>query len=126
MQKVEKPEVGQILYSSWGYDQTNIDFYQIVRVSDKGTVWIQPMSKKSETVGWEQYSVVPGEVITQKESWNWVVKVNEDGSVYRDRVAEVFEVKPSRHKWHGDGVTLNSYSGAWVWDGKPKHETKYA
>ena len=28
-------EVGQILYTSWGYDQTNVDFYQVVKVSGK-------------------------------------------------------------------------------------------
>lgn len=27
--------VGEILYSSWGYDQTNIDFYQVVEVGQK-------------------------------------------------------------------------------------------
>lgn len=28
-------KVGDILYSSWGYDQTNIDFYQVVAVNGK-------------------------------------------------------------------------------------------
>jgi hypothetical protein len=28
-------EVGNILYDSWGYDQTNIDFYQVVEVKPK-------------------------------------------------------------------------------------------
>lgn len=31
-------EVGQIYYDSWGYDQTNIDFYQIVEVKAKSVV----------------------------------------------------------------------------------------
>lgn len=31
-------EVGQIYYDSWGYDQTNIDFYQIVEVKPKSVV----------------------------------------------------------------------------------------
>lgn len=29
---------GMIFYSSWGYDQTNIDFYQIIRVTGKMAV----------------------------------------------------------------------------------------
>jgi hypothetical protein len=29
-------KVGQILYTSWGYDQTNIDFYQITATTPKG------------------------------------------------------------------------------------------
>jgi hypothetical protein len=28
-------KVGQVLYNSWGYDQTNIDFFQIVEVKQK-------------------------------------------------------------------------------------------
>ena len=36
----ERLAVGEILSSSWGYEQTNWDFYQIVKVSDK-SIWIQ-------------------------------------------------------------------------------------
>lgn len=32
-------KVGQVLYDSWGYEQTNIDFYQIVEVKPKSVVW---------------------------------------------------------------------------------------
>ena len=28
-------EVGQVFYDSWGYDQTNIDFYQVTQVGNK-------------------------------------------------------------------------------------------
>lgn len=35
-------EVGNVLYNSWGYDQTNIDFYQIVEVKEK-SIKIQPI-----------------------------------------------------------------------------------
>ena len=31
----ETIEIGTILYSSWGYEQTNITFYQLVRKSGK-------------------------------------------------------------------------------------------
>ena len=126
MEKVTKPEVGQILYSSWGYDQTNIDFYQIVRVSDKGTVWILPMSKQSDTVGWEQYSVLPGAVRTEHQVREYFGEPNDNG--FQDYRNVTVPIKPSRHKWNQSygGVTLSSYSCAWVWDGKPKHETKYA
>lgn len=39
--------VGDILYSSWGYDQTNIDFYQVVKVTAK-TITVKEISYKSE------------------------------------------------------------------------------
>jgi hypothetical protein len=31
-------QVGQVLYNSWGYDQTNINFYQIVGVKEKSII----------------------------------------------------------------------------------------
>jgi hypothetical protein len=37
-------KVGQVLYDSWGYDQTNIDFYQIVEVG-KMSVKIRPIGQ---------------------------------------------------------------------------------
>lgn len=33
---------GRILYNSWGYDQTNIDFYQITRRTEK-SIWFRPI-----------------------------------------------------------------------------------
>lgn len=38
-------KVGDILYDSWGYEQTNIDFYQIVRTTKK-SVWLRPIAKE--------------------------------------------------------------------------------
>lgn len=32
---VTMPKVGDLFYSSWGYDQTNIDFYQVTAVKGK-------------------------------------------------------------------------------------------
>ena len=39
-------KVGQALYQSWGYDQTNIDFYQIVEVKEK-TVKVREIGQVS-------------------------------------------------------------------------------
>jgi hypothetical protein len=33
---------GDIIYNSWGYDQTNVDFYQVVRCT-KSSVFIRPI-----------------------------------------------------------------------------------
>jgi hypothetical protein len=43
-------EVGQIYYDSWGYDQTNIDFYEIVEVKQKSVV-IRPIAGKTVETG---------------------------------------------------------------------------
>lgn len=45
-------KVGDILYSSWGYDQTNIDFYEVVKVLPKSVV-IREIGARSEVTGYE-------------------------------------------------------------------------
>jgi hypothetical protein len=50
--------VGTILYVSWGYDQTNIDFYQIIRVLKK-SVEIRPIGAKSEQTGFMSGKKMP-------------------------------------------------------------------
>lgn len=110
------PKVGDILYSSWGYDQTNIDFYKVVKVSGF-SVWIQELGKKIvEITGWAHERVVPT-----------------DSSTYETRNFETNETETrtypiSRHKiqyptWQTEKeyyVKLNSFSSASPWDGKPK------
>lgn len=37
--------VNDVLYCAWGYDQTNVDFYQVVKSTAK-TVWLRAIDKK--------------------------------------------------------------------------------
>ena len=39
-------EVGDIFVSSWGYGQTNIDFYELVAFAGKTQVVLRPIEKK--------------------------------------------------------------------------------
>lgn len=41
---------GDVLYTSWGYDQTNVDFYVVTRVSGKRT-WVRPVHGELEETG---------------------------------------------------------------------------
>jgi hypothetical protein len=43
----DKIEKGAIVYSSWGYDQTNVDFFVVVRRTKK-TAWYVPISATHE------------------------------------------------------------------------------
>ena len=94
--------VGDILYSSWGYEQTNIDFYQVVEVSNtKKTVKIREIESKIHSTGDMSGTKMPdignfiGEIKTKK-------------------------VQPNNY------VGLNSYSSASKWDGFPKSFSSYA
>jgi len=52
-------EVGQCLYASWGYDQTNIDYYQVTRVSRR-SVWFRQIDGRIlESNGYMSSTVQP-------------------------------------------------------------------
>jgi len=100
--KVAQPEVhvGDILVSSWGYDQTNIDFYEIVRATLK-TVALRKLEKK---------------VVRQSGTSEYVVPVEGKykGSAFRRKIGD----------YRGEiWVPISSYEGARLWDGKPKART---
>jgi hypothetical protein len=99
-------DVGDILSASWGYDQTNIDFYRIVRRTND-TVWLEHLTNRHvEATGWASETVMPGEP---------------DGTIIRRKLA----------RWGPDneihGCRFASTFG-WIsaWDGKPEHASHYA
>jgi hypothetical protein len=94
-------KVGDILDSLWGYDQTNVDYYQVIAVTAK-TVTLQKIRQNSEEDGFMQGHCTPRPNDFVKDS------------------------KPSTHKVSSNYINLTSYSGASLWDGKPMHWTAYA
>jgi hypothetical protein len=94
-------KVGDILDSLWGYEQTNVDFYQVIAVTAK-TVTIQEICKNRVETGWLQGACTPRPNDCVKES------------------------KPMVRKVHSNYININDYSGASLWDGKPMHWTAYA
>jgi len=91
---------GDILYSSWGYDQTNVDFYEVLAVT-KATATIQKIEKRIlPGSGRGQDSVVPIPGSLSQRSQPMVKRVRPEGS-----------------------VKISSYSNAYPWDGKPKQQT---
>ena len=118
------PKVGDTLYSSWGYDQTNIEFFKVVKVSEF-SVWIQEVgSKIVEVTGWAHEKVVPNDSPEyQVRNWDNVEDAFGNVNPYITKTHSI-----SRHKIqdYGDGygVSLNSFSSAWVWDGKPKGQSQ--
>lgn len=94
-------EVGSIFYSSWGYDQTNIDFYEVVGLTPQ-SVKVRMVRKNAEGGGVYGYKVTPrkGDFV---------------GEVMTKRLSEGYRGQPA--------ISINSYSSAWLWDGTPKTET---
>ena len=69
---------GDLFEMSWGYDQTNVDYFQVTRVSDKG-VWVREIGMKSVpgTQGFMCETVTPTKDNFLKESgWTGDYKAN--------------------------------------------------
>lgn len=43
--------VGDVLVNSWGYEQTNVDYYQVTSLIGKSSVEIRPIAKDSTETG---------------------------------------------------------------------------
>lgn len=104
-------KVGQIVWNSWGYDQTNIDFYLITKVT-KFQVYLRKLKSKTTETG---FMCGPTEPI-----------IGEFATVYNDDPIE------SRHSVRsgyagGDKWCVNfKYGCGYIWDGKPQQCSWYA
>jgi hypothetical protein len=93
--------VGNILVSSWGYDQTNIDFYKVVALHGKKSI-----------------SIVPIESLSNYNSMYMT------GTKIPDPDSKQGEVKKGIYGLYG--IKLESYSRAVLWNGKPQNYSSYA
>ncbi|OMH34807.1 hypothetical protein [Tersicoccus sp. Bi-70] len=96
-------KTGTIYCSSWGYDQTNIDFYEVVAATAK-TVQLRPIRSRC-------------------------VEVTGELSEYVEPVPGDYNGEPFRRKvltYARGAVAINGYTNAYPWDGRPRHATHYA
>ncbi|MAL73386.1 MAG: hypothetical protein CMM62_00220 [Rhodospirillaceae bacterium] len=93
---------GDILVAVWGYDQTNVDFYQVLAVRGKATVELQELRQESKETGFMTGTCTP----------------------CPDQFADKSE--PFTRRVLDDAVKIRSYSYARPWDGSPKRWSSYA
>ena len=103
-------KVGDIITNSWGYDQTNVDWYRVVRVSNV-YVWL-------ETVG--GHLVEATGPMAGMESLH--VDVSGDDPT---KWGAKGSGKITKHKASGQSVTMKFGSGS-RWDGRPLYSSWYA
>ena len=100
IEDAEKIVPGSILYSDWGYEQTNIDFYVIIdRVGI--TVTLQQIG------GVRKYS----------SDMSGTCTPNID-----KKIGEPFKKRINKYGY----ISLESYLSAYLYDGKPKYFSTYA
>lgn len=100
--EVKKPralEVGHILYTSWGYDQTNTDFYQVIALKGETMVLVQKMAASCDETGFMSGKTLPAEKLLGKPI---ACKVT-----------------------NGTSITVDGHA-AWIWNGTPKAVSWYA
>ena len=101
-------KVGEILYSSWGYDQTNIDFYQITKVIGR-KVEIREIAGRLVN-GEEGFMSGRRTAIKDEFVGDPQIRIPSGGSDDSSRLY----IKVSECSW------------AWRWDGQPKQCSWYA
>jgi hypothetical protein len=98
-------QVNEIYYSSWGYNQTNITYYQIVKSTEKSVVL-----RKIEGMRCQNEDSLASEVMPILNKFD----------------AHYPEPLLKRIQNYFDGnlyFKMSSYEFAFKWDGKPKTET---
>ena len=99
---VNVAKVGDILESSWGYDQTNVDFYEVVGRTPKSVKIEEIGQTLVENTGYLSENVIPnrkwrsGKIMTKR------IQSYSDNSYY---------------------VSIASYAIASKWDGKPCNQS---
>lgn len=94
-------EIDQILYCIWGYDQTNVNFYQIIRIKNK-TIFLRELKQEGTETMYMQGNTVPVKGAYAGEETKRIVQFYYDGS---QAVAHL--------------------RGLSIWDGNPLSYTSY-
>jgi len=121
-------KVGDIITNSWGYDQTNVDMYQIVKAT-ANYVWLQPIA--GEMVPSEGLSSMAGmvrpelpirQILTRevREYGNW-----EPGIGNRVVSRKQVPLEPTKHKAEGNNVHFEHGCGS-KWEGRALYCSWYA
>ena len=92
-------KVGDILSSSWGYDQTNIDYYQVIRVMGKSVAIREIGARSGSKAGYGGDSAFKSAV---KDAFL-------EGERGKEMIKRVLE---------GNSVKIESFAYASPWDGK--------
>lgn len=98
-------KIGDIYCSSWGYDQTNVDFYQVIDIMGKCTVKIREIKQRIEEGSGMSHGMACN-VLPVKDDFI-------DDEVFTKRIGKY-------------GIRFSSFQSASKWDGKPMYNSWYA
>ena len=99
---------GAVVYNSWGYEQTNVDFYLVAKRSAKFVTLVPLKAKRTET------GFMSGNTEPEMENGQPVV----------DQRKKV--IRRSYREWENNWHVRFEYGAARVYDGVPKGYSSYA
>ena len=99
-------EIGDIYASSWGYEQTNVNFYQVIKVTAKTVTVREIEARLHETTGYMSRTVMP---LRGAFKFN-AVPIRRTFRTYQGSIY----------------ISITSYESASAWNGKPQHVSSYA
>ncbi len=108
--------MGDIITNSWGYDQTNVDWYRVTRTSEF-YVWLQPIAGHTKETGFMSGQSVPHVETNDADPSKWGYKDTKEPE--------------ERHKAtsYGDPATSSvcfKFGSGSKWDGQARYESWYA
>lgn len=112
-------QVGDVITNSWGYDQTNVDMYQVVKAT-ANFVWLQPIA--GEMVPDEGCGPMSGRVRPETPIRQILTREVRDYGEYdqvsglRPVTLKTVAVEPKKRKAEGNNVRFDHGSGC-KWDG---------
>ena len=92
---------GSILYASWGWEQTNINFYQVIERKGAKTLILREVKANRDHNA-------------------------HDMSGYCVAIPDAFIGDPIVCQYGRGGAKVSDCQSAWLWDGKPKMYSCYA
>lgn len=102
-------KLGDIFYTSWGYDQTNIDFYQTTKIISDRTIEVRQIGSKIV----DSSDISSNQVVAVKDSF---LTPRGDG----DKTG-----LPMVKRVSNNTIKITSYANGWLWDGTSKRETSF-
>jgi hypothetical protein len=106
---------GDVYVSTWGYDQTNVDFYEVVRVT-ASKAELRPIGSCADVDSVGNYAVVPNR--TYEREYDVILNIDR-GDAKRTKLCTV------KRGWRGEASIVLESGRHWAhrWDGRSMYET---
>jgi hypothetical protein len=103
-------KTGDVLSYSWGYDQTNVEFFEVMKATEK-SVWLKPIAASPGVMSASAMSGYVMPSLDRTPADHCSVKLNGPKRIVKGT--------------YGAFVSM-PHGIAKVWDGKPCHTSWYA